>query len=65
MGKKEDGEISSKPPLSGRVPLVHFGLLHMLKEENDTIVPSSFKMQNGVGDKEIPIYFSLNYSTCV
>lgn len=61
----EDGEISSKPPLSGRILLVHFGLLHLLEEENDTIVLSSFKMQNGVGDKGVPICFSVYDSTCV
>lgn len=45
-------------------PLVGSRLLCLLGEESATVVPSSFKMQIGVGGGEwVPIYFSLYDST--
>lgn len=65
MGEKEEGEMSSRSPLSDRALLVHFRLLRSLGEKNDTVVPS-FEMKNGVGGGEtMPVYFSVSDSTFV
>lgn len=47
----------SRPPLSGRAPLVYSRLLSLLREENAIVDPSLLKMQIWVGGGGVPIYF--------